>query len=213
VPEPSLPHPSCEGEKIAEDPAPQGSPPVPKHGADAEPPWWNPANALTLLRVALVPVIAALVIIDDPAGRWWAFGIFIFAALTDSIDGWVARRLIGVTRWGQLADPAADKVLIIGSLGVLVYLGRLPWWAVAVIVAREVAVTWQRQMLLQSDIVMPASLFGKAKTVSQVIAVSAYLYPGAPDALRSTLLWVALALTVLSGVEYAWRGWRLRRAS
>ena len=186
---------------------------MPKHGADAEPPWWNPANALTLLRVALVPVIAALVIIDDPAGRWWAFGIFIFAALTDSIDGWVARRLIGVTRWGQLADPAADKVLIIGSLGVLVYLGRLPWWAVAVIVAREVAVTWQRQMLLQSDIVMPASLFGKAKTVSQVIAVSAYLYPGAPDALRSTLLWVALALTVLSGVEYAWRGWRLRRAS
>ena len=186
---------------------------MPESGATHEPPWWNPANALTLLRVALVPVIAAVLIVDAPTGRWWAFGIFVFAALTDSIDGWVARKLIGVTRWGQLADPAADKVLIVGSLAVLAYLDRLPWWAVAVIVVREIAVTLQRQALLQRDVVMPASLFGKAKTVSQVVAVTAYLLPGAPQYLRLGLLWLALALTVVSGLEYAWRGRGLRRES
>ena len=199
------------GADIPPEPAPQGSA---KAGSQvSEPPWWNPANALTLLRVALVPVIAVLLIVDAPGGRWWAFGIFVFAALTDSIDGWVARKLIGVTRWGQLADPAADKALIIGSLAVLAYLDRLPWWAVGVIVVREVAVTVQRQVLLRSGVVMPAALSGKAKTVSQVVAVTAFLYPGAPNALRQALLWIAVVLTVASGVEYAWRGWRQRNAS
>ena len=181
-------------------------------GGGGTPSWRNPANALTLLRVALVPVIAVLLIVGGDVARWWAFGIFVFAALTDSIDGWVARRFVGVTRWGQLADPAADKALIVGSLAVLAWLGRLPWWAVIVIVVREVAVTVQRSLLVRRGHVMPASVFGKAKTVSQIIAVTLYLLPGAPPGLREGALWVAVAITVASGVEYAFRGERIARA-
>ena len=154
--------------------------------ATAEPSPLNLANAFTFLRVLLVPVIGVLLARSTgDAGtvtRWWAFGIFVFAALTDSIDGWVARRLVGVTRWGQLADPLADKLLIIGSLAILAALGELPWWAVLVIIAREVFVTWQRGSLLRDhEVVMPASVWGKVKTVTQVIAVTLYLYPGVAD--------------------------------
>ena len=177
-----------------------------------EPAWWNWANALTLLRVALVPVIAALLVAGGQSRQWWAFGIFAFAALTDSVDGWVARRLIGVTRWGQLADPAADKALIVGSLSVLAFLGQLPWWAVAVIVVREVAVTVQRALLLRRGLVLPASRFGKAKTMSQIVAVIAYLLPGGPQAIADAALAVAVMLTLASGAEYAVRGRRLSRA-
>ena len=176
----------------------------------AEPPWWNPANLFTLLRVVLVPVIAVLLLVGSGTAQWWAFGIFLFAAATDSIDGWVARRLVGVTRWGQVADPAADKALIVGSLVVLAYLDRLPWWAVIVIVAREIAVTVLRTALLRRGIIMPASIFGKAKTVSQVVAVTLYLLPGVGEPLRTAALLVAVVLTVLSGVEYGFRGRRLR---
>lgn len=178
-----------------------------------DPPWWNAANLFTLLRVALVPVIGVLLVAGGDGARWWAFGIFCFAALTDSIDGWVARRLIGVTRWGQLADPAADKALIVGSLAILAYLDRLPWWAVGVIVVREIGVTVQRQVLLRRGVVMSASVFGKAKTVSQVVAVTCYLLPGAPEPLRLAALLVAVLFTVASGLEYLWRGRRLARAS
>lgn len=175
-------------------------------------PWLNPANALTLLRVFLVPLIVWLVVLDGDTARWWAFGIFVFAALTDSVDGWLARRMMGATRWGQLADPAADKALIIGSLAVLAAIGELPWWAVAVIVVREVAVTVQRTWLVRRDVVMPASIWGKLKTVSQVVAVTLYLLPPAPGALALAALWLAVVLTVASGVEYAVRGEQRARA-
>lgn len=170
------------------------------------PSWRNWANALTLLRVALVPVIAVLLAMGGDTARWWAFGIFLFAAATDSIDGWVARRLLGVTRWGQLADPAADKALIVGSLVVLAVLGELPWWAVVVIVVREVAVTVQRLVLIRRGVVMPASVLGKVKTVTQIIALTIYLLPGAPEPLRVAVLVVAVAATVISGIDYALRG-------
>lgn len=171
----------------------------------------NPANALTLLRVFLVPVIAWLLTLDGDTARWWAFGIFLFAALTDSIDGWVARRMLGATRWGQLADPAADKALIIGSLAVLAAIGELPWWAVGVIVVRELAVTLQRTWLVRRDVVMAASIWGKAKTVSQVVAVTLYLLPPADGTVALFALWIAVVMTVASGVEYAVRGERRAR--
>jgi CDP-diacylglycerol---glycerol-3-phosphate 3-phosphatidyltransferase len=190
-----------------------------------EPHWFNVPNALTFLRALLVPVILWLLAIDSGVGpfagrdtggdaaRWWAFGIFVFAALTDSIDGWVARRWHGVTRWGQLADPIADKLLIIGSLASLALVGELPWWAVTVIVAREAAVTLLRVRLVRRmDLVMPASGWGKAKTVSQVIAVAAYLLPGVDPSVADSLLYVAVLLTIWSGIEYAFRAGRLARS-
>jgi CDP-diacylglycerol---glycerol-3-phosphate 3-phosphatidyltransferase len=182
----------------------------------AEPHWFNVPNLLTFLRALLVPVILWLLAMDgdDDTARWWAFGIFVFAAATDSIDGWVARRWHGVTRWGQLADPIADKLLIIGSLASLAIVGDLPWWAVNVIIAREIAVTLLRVRLVRRyDLVMPASKWGKAKTISQVIAVGAFLLPTASGALPQRLLDVAVILTVWSGIEYAFRAGRLARSA
>lgn len=185
---------------------------------DGEPSPFNAANAFTFLRVMLVPVIGLLLFLsaaDEPgvtsATRWWAFGIFVFAAWTDSIDGWLARRLVGVTRWGQLADPLADKLLIIGSLGILAALNELPWWAVVVIIAREVAVTWQRAVLVRNlGVVMPASVWGKVKTVTQVLAVTLYLYPGVSQVVRQGALAIAVLATIGSGLEYVARVRRLR---
>ena len=177
-----------------------------------EPHWFNAPNLLTVLRVLLVPVILWLLAIDGDTARWWAFAVFVFAAATDSIDGWVARRWNGVTRWGQLADPIADKLLIIGSLASLALVGELPWWAVNVIIARELAVTLLRVRLIRRlDLVMPASHWGKTKTVSQVVAVAAYLSPSVREAVAEPLLNLAVALTIWSGIEYAFRAGRLAR--
>ncbi|PSO49550.1 MAG: CDP-diacylglycerol--glycerol-3-phosphate 3-phosphatidyltransferase [Actinobacteria bacterium QS_5_72_10] len=161
---------------------------------------------LTLLRVGLVPVIAALLLIGTDPTRWWALAIFVFAAVTDSVDGWVARRYLGPTRWGKLADPAADKALIIGSLAVLAYTGPFPWWAVIVILVREVGVTVQRTWLLRRDVVMAAGRLGKAKTLSQIAAVIVFVPPAVVSEARVALLWLAVALTVASGLDYAARG-------
>jgi CDP-diacylglycerol---glycerol-3-phosphate 3-phosphatidyltransferase len=187
---------------------------VPETGPRPEPHWFNWPNGFTFLRALLVPVILWLLVqdTDGDALRWWAFGIFVFAAWTDSIDGWVARRYTGVTRWGQLADPIADKLLIIGSLASLAYIDELPWWAVLVIVVRELAVTTLRiQLVRRMGLVMPASRWGKFKTVSQVVAAGAYLWPTVPGSLREVLLNIAVALTVWSGIDIAFRAGRLAR--
>jgi CDP-diacylglycerol--glycerol-3-phosphate 3-phosphatidyltransferase len=218
---PRAPHDAAHGRPVG-DPPPEAL-----HLARLreEPHWLNVPNALTFLRALLVPVILVLLAMDQAWGpfggrdatgdtaRWWAFGIFVFAAATDSIDGWVARRWHGVTRWGQLADPIADKLLIIGSLASLALVGELPWWAVNVIVAREVAVTLLRVRLVRRlDLVMPASAWGKAKTVSQVVAVAGYLFPVLGPRVTEPLLQVAVLLTVWSGIEYAFRAGRLARS-
>lgn len=174
--------------------------------------WLQVPNLLTFLRAALVPVILILLLQDGSSARWWAFGIFLFAAATDSVDGWVARRWNGVTTWGQLADPIADKLLIIGSLASLAFVGELPVWAVVVIVAREVAVTVLRLVLVRRiAVVMPASAWGKVKTVAQIIAVGAFLIPGFVEAIALGMLYVAVLLTIWSGLEYAYRAGRLSR--
>lgn len=196
-------------------------PPAPgpgrKRPADqpVEPHWLNVPNLLTFLRALLVPVILWLLVVGEESGaeRWWAFGIFVFAAATDSIDGWVARRYHGVTRWGQLADPIADKLLVIGAVASLALVGELPWWAVFVIIAREVAVTVLRIRLVRSSgLVMPASPWGKVKTTAQIVAVGAYLLPGLQGAVPRRLLELAVLLTIWSGVEYGFRAGRLVRA-
>ena len=177
-----------------------------------EPHWFNLPNGLTFLRVLLVPVIFLLLVVDGDVARWWAFAVFVFAAVTDSIDGWVARRYNGVTRWGQLADPIADKLLVLGSLGALALVDELPWWAVVVILTREVAVTALRVRLVQRRrLVLPASVWGKVKTVSQVVAVSAILAPGVSGTLADGLLYLAVVLTVWSGVDYAFVAGRVAR--
>ncbi|MDQ3932386.1 MAG: CDP-diacylglycerol--glycerol-3-phosphate 3-phosphatidyltransferase [Actinomycetota bacterium] len=177
-----------------------------------ERPWLNAPNLVTVLRGLLVPLILVLVLMETHTARLWAFVTFMFAAVTDTVDGWVARRWDGVTRWGQVADPIADKLLVIGTLAALASLGALPWWAVAVIVVREVGVTLLRLRLMnEANVVLPSSRWGKAKTVSQFVAVAAFLIPTPPVILATVLLYAAIVLTVLSGLDYALQAARLVR--
>jgi CDP-diacylglycerol--glycerol-3-phosphate 3-phosphatidyltransferase len=166
---------------------------------------------MTALRVLLVPVIIVLLLMDTTTTANWALVLFIVASLTDTADGWLARRRGEVTRWGKLADPAADKILVLGVLAALVATGDVAWWVLAVIALRELAVTVQRQVLLRRDIVMAASIWGKLKTVSQLIAIAMVIAPFIPDDVSTPALYVAVALTVGSGFDYAVRG--ARRAS
>jgi CDP-diacylglycerol--glycerol-3-phosphate 3-phosphatidyltransferase len=166
---------------------------------------------MTALRVLLVPVIIVLLLVDTTSASNWALILFVVASLTDTADGWLARRRGQVTRWGKLADPAADKILVLGVLGALVVTGDVPWWVLAVIALRELAVTVQRQVLLRRDIVMAASIWGKLKTVSQLIAICLIIAPFVPDGIGRAALYVAVVLTIGSGLDYAVRG--ARRAS
>jgi CDP-diacylglycerol---glycerol-3-phosphate 3-phosphatidyltransferase len=135
----------------------------------------------------------------------------VAASLTDTADGWLARRSEQVTRWGKLADPAADKILVLGVLGALVWLGDIPWWVFVIIALREIAVTVQRQMLLRQELVMSASIWGKLKTVSQLIAMSLVIAPVVPRSFGLAAIYVAVVLTIGSGLDYAVRGARRLR--
>jgi len=171
----------------------------------------NLANVMTALRVVMVPFIIVLLLVDTDVTRWWALALFVAASLTDTADGWLARRSEQVTRWGKLADPAADKILVLGVLAVLVWLGDIAWWVFVIIALREIAVTVQRQMLLRQELVMAASIWGKLKTVSQLIAMSLVIAPVIPRSIGRGAIYVAVALTVGSGLDYAVRGARRLR--
>jgi CDP-diacylglycerol---glycerol-3-phosphate 3-phosphatidyltransferase len=171
----------------------------------------NVANVMTVLRIVMVPFIIALLFVDGDAAQWWALGLFVIAALTDTADGYLARRQEQVTRWGKLADPAADKILVLGVLAALVWRGDVAWWVLAIIALREIAVTVQRQVLLREGLVMSASIWGKLKTVSQLTAMSLIIAPFIPRELGLAAIYVAVLLTVGSGLDYAFRGARRLR--
>lgn len=184
--------------------------------AVSSPPTLNVANGLTVVRLVLVPLfVIALFVAEgtDPLWRYLATAVFAVAALTDRIDGWVARRYGLVTDFGKMVDPIADKALIGAALVELSVLGELPWWVTAVIAARELGVTALRFWVLRHGVI-PASRGGKAKTLAQVVAIGGYLLP-LPDELdpaRWVLMGVALVLTVATGVDYLVRALRLRAA-
>lgn len=170
---------------------------------------FNWPNALTVLRVVLVIPVVLLTLERTEASDWVAFVAFGVAALTDGLDGAVARRLDLVSSSGQFLDPLADKILVVASMVALVHVGRFPAWAAAVIVTREVGVTLLRFAASLRGRGFPASLAGKAKTGAQLLAVLFYILPGRGsgwDALRGSWLGLAVFLTVVSGLDY------LRRA-
>ena len=135
----------------------------------------NLPNVLTLLRVLAVPVIVVALLGETPNGDALAAGVFALAALTDGLDGYIARRRQDVTTFGKLMDPLADKVLIIAALVSLVSLGRLAAWVAMVIIARELAVTGLRTVAADQGVVIAASWLGKLKTALQVAAVFALI--------------------------------------
>jgi CDP-diacylglycerol--glycerol-3-phosphate 3-phosphatidyltransferase len=131
----------------------------------------NLPNALTLFRILLVPVLMKVQLGRIPYGKFLAAAIFIVAALTDSLDGYIARKRKQVTRVGILLDPLADKLLITAALVILVELGEVAGWVAVVIIGREFAVTGLRALKAQEGVLIPAGPLGKAKTVSQVVAL------------------------------------------
>jgi CDP-diacylglycerol--glycerol-3-phosphate 3-phosphatidyltransferase len=177
----------------------------------------NLPNALTLLRMLLVPVFAWLLLRDngdDEASRVWSAVVFAVASFTDLVDGEIARRQGLVTSFGKIADPIADKALTGAALIGLSYLGELPWWVTLVILVREIGVTVLRFWVIRHGVI-PASRGGKWKTAFQMAAIVGYLLP-VPDWLipvRVLLMAIALVLTVVTGVDYVVRALRLRAAS
>ncbi len=169
---------------------------------------FNVPNILTLLRILLVPILVVVLLTEFDSKELVGLGLFLFAALTDFLDGFIARRWGLVTRLGKLLDPAADKILTSAAFISLVEMGRAPAWVVVAIVAREFAISTLRSVAASHNMVIAASWAGKVKTVSQVVAISlliVYQHLGAYQSLGEIALYVALALAIYSGVEYAWR--------
>jgi CDP-diacylglycerol--glycerol-3-phosphate 3-phosphatidyltransferase len=171
----------------------------------------NIANALTILRLALVPVFVWFLLDGGTGGRTIAFIAFAIASVTDLLDGELARRRSLITDFGKIADPIADKALTGSALITLSYLGELSWWVTWIIVVREVAVTLLRFWVIRHGVIA-ASRGGKAKTMLQVIAISLYVLPIHLDLLRQVVMAAAVVVTVATGADYTARAIRLRRA-
>jgi CDP-diacylglycerol--glycerol-3-phosphate 3-phosphatidyltransferase len=158
---------------------------------------------VTGVRIVAIPPLMALLLVDDiPGGRWWAFAVFVLACFSDSLDGWLARSRGLVTVAGAFLDPLADKLLISAVLVSLVETGDVAAWAAMVIIAREFAVTGLRLVAAAENVIISAGKFGKAKALSQNVALAVIIAPGVADGVRDSLLGLALVMTVLSGAHY-----------
>jgi len=163
----------------------------------------NLPNALTLIRIMLVPVLVVALTVESPGGSTIAAIVFAIAALTDGLDGYIARSRESITTFGKVMDPVADKLMIAAALISLVSLDRLAAWVAMVIIAREFAVSGLRIAAGQQGVVIPASQLGKVKTVTQIAAVLALIAANDPDAAWVQALVYAMVLTtVVSGADY-----------
>ncbi|MCT4564119.1 MAG: CDP-diacylglycerol--glycerol-3-phosphate 3-phosphatidyltransferase [Maledivibacter sp.] len=167
----------------------------------------NLANKITIARILLVPVFMFFLLTKIPYGVAIATIIFIIAALTDSLDGYIARSRNQVTKLGKFMDPLADKLLVTAALVSLVQMDRLPAWVVVIIISREIIVSVFRAVAASEGIVIAASPWGKAKTVSQIVAILVLLFDNYPFSLFNVpfdtiAIWVAVILTLISGYDY-----------
>ncbi len=187
---------------------------------------WTPANIVTLLRICLVPVFVVAIISPWPAyfpfwegaeasKPWIAAGIFILLAATDGLDGYLARSRGEVTNFGKFIDPLADKILVAAALLALIELGVLPSWVALVILTREFIVSGIRMVAASQGVVIAASWYGKAKTVTQIVAIVLFIVKDSvvvadPEGVLHNplylvswaVMFVALALTVISMLDY-----------
>ena len=160
-------------------------------------------NVLTVVRILLVPVLVVALLEKTGSGDLLAAIVFAVASLTDAIDGYLARSRNSVTNFGKLMDPIVDKLLIVAALVVLVSLDRLQAWVAMVIIAREFAVTVLRASVgSQQGIVIPASQLGKLKTAIQVVMVICLIAFHPRPLAVTVIVYVAVAITVLSGADY-----------
>lgn len=175
------------------------------------------ANALTVFRLALVPVFLWALLHDGGEDAWWrvaAWAAFAVASITDRVDGQLARRRGIVTDFGKIADPIADKALVGAALIGLSVLGELPWWVTVLVLVREIGVTLLRLVVIRHG-VMPASRGGKVKTLLQTVALGLLVLPteGWVTTAALTVMGVAVVVTVVTGVDYVVRAVTLRRTS
>ncbi len=167
---------------------------------------FNLPNILTFLRILLVPILVVVLLTKFEGKEFVGLGLFLLAAVTDFLDGFIARRFGLVTSLGKLLDPAADKILTSAAFISLVELGRAPAWIVVTIIAREFAVSTLRSVAATQGLVIAASWSAKLKTFSQILAISLlifYVQLGSWQQAGDVALLLALALSVYSGVEYA----------
>lgn len=170
----------------------------------------NLPNKLTVLRVILIPFFVVLMLTDFvPASKWIALGIFVVASFTDYLDGHLARKWNLVTNFGKFMDPLADKILVITAMILLVGMGEIPSWVVAIIIAREFIISGFRLIAAESGKVIAAGWWGKVKTaftMVMLIYVMAIVALGNVPAILTIigqiLIYVSLALTVISLVDY-----------
>jgi CDP-diacylglycerol--glycerol-3-phosphate 3-phosphatidyltransferase len=173
-----------------------------------QPPMLNLPNLLSIFRILLVPPLVVVLLTKFDGKEWWGLGLFLLASVMDFFDGYLARRRKQVTRLGTLLDPAADKILISAAFISLVEMNPhvVPAWMVVVIIAREFAVTSLRSFAAAESLVIPAGFSGKVKTTVQIIAISLVIIHSQIERLFPHLapisLWVALVVTVYSGIEY-----------
>jgi CDP-diacylglycerol---glycerol-3-phosphate 3-phosphatidyltransferase len=168
----------------------------------------TPANAVTISRFLLTPILL-VAIAGDPS--WWTLALWIVLSASDGVDGYLARRH-GTTRSGAFLDPLADKFLVLGAMIVLVAIGRFWWLPVALIAIREIAMSVYRSLAGRSGVTVPARFSAKAKTVMQELAVGFALAPPTAEEhpwIASTLLWVAVVLTLYTGAQY-WQDARVQ---
>jgi CDP-diacylglycerol---glycerol-3-phosphate 3-phosphatidyltransferase len=173
----------------------------------------NLPNTLTVIRILLVPVVVVALLDETPNGDAIAAGVFALAALTDTLDGYIARSRGAVTTFGKLMDPIADKLLVAASLIALVSLDRLDAWVAMVIIAREFAVTGLRMVAAEQGVVIQASWLGKVKTILQVAAIICLIAVNPAPLGIDLLVYAAVAATVISGVDYFFGFKRMLAAS
>ncbi len=167
----------------------------------------NLANKLTMVRIFLVPIFMIVLLNKIPYGMYIAAAIFTVAAITDTLDGYIARSRNQITKLGKFMDPLADKLLVTAALVSLVEMNKLPAWIVIVIISREYVISVLRAVAASEGIVIAASWWGKLKTLSQIIAIISILIDNYPFRLihvpfSTIALWIALILTIVSGIDY-----------
>ena len=175
---------------------------------------FNLPNLLSIIRILLVPPLVVVLLTRFEGKEWWGLGLFLLAAVMDFFDGFVARRRKQITRLGTLLDPAADKILVSAAFISLVELDPrvVPSWIVVVIIAREFAVTALRSFAAAEGLVIPSGISGKVKTIVQIVSIALliiYNQLGEVRHLAPISLWVAMVVTVYSGIEYFVRFGRL----
>ncbi len=174
------------------------------------------ANKITILRIILVPIFMAFLLMDNIACQITALIIFIIAAASDGIDGYIARHYNQITTFGKFMDPLADKMLTTAAFLILLEQGRITWLgsvAVMLVLAREFMVAGLRMVSGAEGKVIAASMFGKIKTVSQMFAIIASIllmnenwFVEEPALLiTNILIWVSTIITVISGIDYLWK--------